>query len=172
MAREQQGGPAGEKRLEQYGVWVKVKPRRVLDTPEREESFQLSDLETQRSPSIAKASAPDESALTAEEEKLLDDLETELDGDKSSSDVLVPEEEPLLAEEEGELPDIEDMSKTRGASFAGESDEELPSLEEAEPSFSRGEPGRRSMAQTDGEVEVTLSENSPSEIVRRQICVR
>jgi pilus assembly protein FimV len=161
MAREQQGSPAGEKRLEQYGVWVKVKPRRVLDTPEREESFQLSDLDTPKGPSVAKPSASDESALTAEEEKLLDDLETELDVDKSSSDVLVPEEEPLLAEEEGELPDIEGMSETGGASL-GESEEELPSLEEAEPSFSRSERAARA-SQSDGEVEVTLSENASQE---------
>ena len=84
MAREQQGSPAGEKRLEQYGVWVKVKPRRVLDTaPEREDSFHLSDLDTPRTASATKAAASDESALTAEEEKLLDDLETELDGEKT-----------------------------------------------------------------------------------------
>jgi pilus assembly protein FimV len=155
MAREQQGSPAGEKRLEQYGVWVKVKPRRVLDTPEQEESFQLSDLDTSRSPSVAKAPAPDESALTAEEEKLLDDLETELDGDKSSSDVLVPDEEPLLAEEEGELPEIEGTSETGRASRTGESDEELPTLEEAEPA--------QRAFQSDGEVEVTLSENASQE---------
>jgi hypothetical protein len=163
MAREQQGSPAGEKRLEQYGVWVKVKPRRVLDTPEREDSFQLSDLDTPRSASVAKAAASDESALTAEEEKLLDDLETELDGEKTSSDVLVPEEEPLLAEEEGELPDIENMPGTTDASLGGESDEELPSLEDAEPSFSPGSRAQKTAPVSEGEVEVTLSENALQE---------
>ena len=33
MARETQGSPANEKKLEQYGVWVKVKPRDVTDGP-------------------------------------------------------------------------------------------------------------------------------------------
>jgi pilus assembly protein FimV len=161
MAREQQGSPAGEKRLEQYGVWVKVKPRRVLDTPEREDSFRMSDLDTPRGTSAPKAPAGDDSALTAEEEKLLDDLETELDGEKPSADVLVPEEEPLLAEEEGELPDIENMAGTSGTDFAGESDEELPSLEEAEPPSSRGHRAQRSPSE--GEIEVTLSENAAEE---------
>ena len=159
MAREQQGSPAGEKRLEQYGVWVKVKPRRVLDSPEQEESFRLSDLDTPRAASATKTPAADESALTAEEERLLDDLETELDGDKASSEVLVPDEEPLLAEEEGELPDIEDMS---GAGPA-ESEEELPSLEDAEPAFARGSRAQKPAASSEGDVEVTLTENAPQE---------
>ena len=51
MARETQGSPAGEKKLEQYGVWVKVKPRDVTELPEGESSFELSDLEAPKSAS-------------------------------------------------------------------------------------------------------------------------
>ncbi len=46
MARDTQGSPADEKKLEQYGVWVKVKPRDVTTAPILEESFGLSDLES------------------------------------------------------------------------------------------------------------------------------
>ena len=45
MARDTKGSPADEKKLEQYGVWVKVKPRDVAAAPVLEESFSLSDLE-------------------------------------------------------------------------------------------------------------------------------
>ena len=50
MARETQGSPAGEKKLEQYGVWVKVKPREVSESLETESSFELSDLEAPARP--------------------------------------------------------------------------------------------------------------------------
>ena len=51
MARETQGSPVNEKKLEQYGVWVKVKPRDVTTAPVLEESSALSDLEVSTSPS-------------------------------------------------------------------------------------------------------------------------
>src|SRR5208337_203902 len=112
MARETKGSPANEKKLEQYGVWVKVKPRDVTAAPVLEESFALSDLEAPKSP-VRGAADEEESALTAEEEKLLDELETELEpGTESDAAeapaVSVPDEEPLLAD--AELPDIETAS--------------------------------------------------------------
>ncbi|MGA2974830.1 MAG: hypothetical protein ABSF77_05915, partial [Spirochaetia bacterium] len=142
---------ASEKKLEQYGVWVKVKPREVTETPELEESFELSDLET---PRAAEGSAEgEENALTAEEEKLLDELETELSPEETTENVLVPEEEPLL--EEGELPDIESVSESGQVS-----DEELPELEEEREPAPRAAATRQPAAAS-AEVEVTLSEGVP-----------
>ena len=152
MAREKQGSPESEKKLEQYGVWVKVKPRAVAASTLRD-SFELSDLDTARSAgTTAAAVAAEDSELTAEEEKLLDELETELDPDAASENVLVPEEEPLLSE--SELPDIESVTgRTEMSDIAlGQpTDEELPELEEdSDTTRSSG---------TDADVEVTLSEN-------------
>jgi pilus assembly protein FimV len=176
MARETQGSAADERKLEQYGVWVKVKPRDVT-APVLDESFELSDLE---SPSAARAPAPSaapaaedesESTLTAEEEQLLDELETELEpeaasegGDLAAEEgarggapaVLVPEEEPLLAD--SELPDIETASRSGSSDLemAEIAEEELPELEEevgAAPS----------PASEPSEVEVPLSEGVAEE---------
>ncbi len=132
MARETQRSPADEKKLEQYGVWVKVKPRDVTP-PLLDESFELSDLEAPktagRSDARAAGTASGASALTAEEEELLDELETELEPSGGSSAVSVPEEEPLLAD--AELPDIESAARTGSSDLELEtSDEELPELEE------------------------------------------
>ncbi len=159
MARDTKGSPANEKKLEQYGVWVKVKPRDVTAAPVLEESFALSDLEAPRSP-VRGAANEEEGALTAEEEKLLDELETELEPDAESAstrresastrresaparfkaatgDVAVPEEEPLLAD--AELPDIEtaadsddtfDLAGSSDVELVAASEEELPDLEE------------------------------------------
>jgi pilus assembly protein FimV len=161
MARDTQSSPANEKKLEQYGVWVKVKPREVIPAPATEDSFELSDLESPRSSVTTASPAPDESALTAEEEKLLDELETELSPEEATSDVLVPEEEPLL-DDEGELPDIEGMAdeeaEDAGASELGE--EELPELEEDLVPAPRSEAQKKPSVALDlGEVEVTLTEN-------------
>ena len=57
MARETQSSPAGEKKLEQYGVWVKVKPREVVPAPALEESFELSDLEATKGTATARRSS-------------------------------------------------------------------------------------------------------------------
>src|SRR5208337_4015190 len=149
MARETKGSPANEKKLEQYGVWVKVKPRDVATAPVLEESFGLSDLEAAKSSSSPEL-VVEESALTAEEEKLLDELETELEpGGESSLDdlespaIAVPEEEPLLADTE--LLDIEmaagregsgdmvgpyDLERPSDLETAESTEEELPELEE------------------------------------------
>jgi hypothetical protein len=101
----------------------------------------------------------EESALTAEEEKLLDELETELEPEDASENVLVPEEEPLLSE--SELPDIESVtgrSEIRDIALGQDTDEELPELEEELESGARGG-ARSSGAGAHAEVEVTLSEN-------------
>jgi hypothetical protein len=70
MARDVNVGPAAEKKLERYGVWVKVEPRDVTREPGG--SFELTDLEPQE-PGASPDSAP---ALSVEEETLLDELET------------------------------------------------------------------------------------------------
>src|SRR5512136_1822728 len=69
MARDVNVGPAAEKKLERYGVWVKVEPRDV--TRDLGGSFELTDLE----PPAAGAS-PERASFTGEEEHLLDELET------------------------------------------------------------------------------------------------
>jgi hypothetical protein len=161
MARETQGSPANEKKLEQYGVWVKVKPRDVTTAPVLEESFELSDLEAQSSQTSA---VPDEGTLTAEEEKLLDELETELEPDSETGfeaetgGISVPEEEPLL--EDTELPDIESAAGREGSSdleFRDSSDEVLPELEEDL------EPAPRGRKSEPVEVEVTLSDTGEAD---------
>ena len=159
MARETQRSPADEKKLEQYGVWVKVKPRDVTP-PLLDESFELSDLEApktaSRSETRAAETASGGSALTAEEEQLLDELETELEPSGGSAGISVPEEEPLLAD--AELPDIESASRTGSSDLELEaSDEELPELEEGLEAAPRG--AGRSRAAEPAEVEVTLSED-------------
>lgn len=163
MARETQGSPAGEKKLEQYGVWVKVKPREVTELPESESSFELSDLETPKRASVGRA-APDENTLTDDEEKLLNELESEL-GPEEGAEVGVPDEEPLLAEEE-ELPDIERVGgESTAPAFEEAEIEELPELEEVKPARGARAAGgqRASRAQDSGEVEVTLSEDALEE---------
>jgi len=176
MASETQGSPANEKKLEQYGVWVKVKPRDVTTAPVLEESFELSDLEAPKA-SNRTATVPEESTLTAEEEKLLDELETELEpgtesafGDSEAPSISMPEEEPLLAD--AELSDIETSTDREGfldLELGETTEEELPELEEdLEPALSAagggitpsslGSGAARSRAAETAEVEVTLSE--------------
>jgi len=164
MAREIQGSPAGEKKLEQYGVWVKVKPREVTELPEIESPFELSDLETPKSASAGRT-APDENTLTDDEEKLLNELESELGPEEESTGAGVPEEEPLLAEEE-ELPDIETVSgENVSPTFEEAEIEELPELEEVQPARGARAAGgqKTSRPQDSGDVEVTLSEDALEE---------
>ena len=167
MARETQRSPADEKRLEQYGVWVKVKPRDVTP-PAVDDSFELSDLETPRSAGRSRAEPADASggsALTAEEEELLDELETELEPAGKTARVSVPDEEPLLADTE--LPDIE---TARGGSSDLEmesADEELPELDEGLEAAPRHRAaaarGAASRTAEPAEVEVPLSEDAAEE---------
>ncbi|MGA2641851.1 MAG: hypothetical protein ABSG21_13230 [Spirochaetia bacterium] len=168
MARETKGSPANEIKLEQYGVWVKVKPRDVATAPVLDESFGLSDLVTPKSSSRTEI-VVEESALTAEEEKLLDELETELEpgtessfGDRESPAISVPEEEPLLADTE--LPDIETAAGREGSSdleLAESEEEGLPELEEDLEPAPRA--AARSHPEEAAEVEVTLSEDRGEE---------
>jgi len=160
MARETQGSPADEKKLEQYGVWVKVKPRDVTTAPVLEEAFELSDLEAPKAVSRTQA-IHEESTLTAEEEQLLDELETELEPGAQTAGITVPEEEPLLAD--AELPDIESAPGREGSSdleLEAVSEEELPELEEDLEPAPRPE---RAPAAEAAEVEVTLSEEGGEE---------
>ena len=91
--------PGGaEQNLEQYGVWVKVKPQNVEEEAEENMAFELSDLESD-----------DESALTEEEEQLLGELEENDEND--------------LAGLSGLEEDLEELGK--GAAFADEEGEEL-----------------------------------------------
>jgi AAA ATPase containing von Willebrand factor type A (vWA) domain len=86
------GSPQGE--LEQYGVWVKAEPQDIVEDVslpvENDLDFNLGG---------GSASIAEESFLSADEEKLLDSFDQELDvpGGSAASD------------ESGPLPDIEDM---------------------------------------------------------------
>ncbi len=77
MGRERRG-PA-EKKLEQYGVWVKAEPREVREAADADDSIGLSDLDTPVDAGGELPDITDESPLTTEEERLLDELETELE---------------------------------------------------------------------------------------------
>ncbi len=103
MARETRGGPASEKKLEQYGVWVKAEPREVLQSLDQEDSLELSDLEPARELAVELPEVSDESPLTTEEEKLLDELETEIESAEGAEDALVP----LGKASDEELPELE-----------------------------------------------------------------
>jgi pilus assembly protein FimV len=102
MARDVNVGPAAEKKLERYGVWVKVEPRDV--TRESGGSFGLTDLEPQE-PGASPDSAP---ALTDEEETLLDELETGVGHEVAAGtrDELESLDEQIAAADE-ELPELE-----------------------------------------------------------------
>ena len=160
MGRETQGSPAGEQKLERYGVWVKIEPRTVAESQGAESSFELTDLEASGG-TASRKSAP-ETTLTLEEEKLLDELDSELGPSDSAKELSIPEEEPLLAEDE-ELPDISEAAET-GSSETTEleavSEDELPELEFEEdlPKPASSPRGRRGAAPDSNEVEVTLSE--------------
>ena len=142
MARETRGSPASEKKLEQYGVWVKAEPREVLRSMDQEDSLELSDLEPAREAALELPEVSDESPLTTEEEKLLDELETEIESSEGGEEALVPLEEPLRAGGSS-------RSGLPGIGLGKASDEELPELELEEG--------------PDEEIEVTLSDSLPAE---------
>src|SRR5512137_2262875 len=99
MARDVNVGPAAEKKLERYGVWVKVEPREVTREPGG--SFELTDLE----PGTSSERAP---ALTDEEETLLDELETGVGHEVAAGtrDELESLDEQITPADE-ELPELE-----------------------------------------------------------------
>jgi pilus assembly protein FimV len=99
MARDVNVGPAAEKKLERYGVWVKVEPRDV--TRDLGGSVELTDLEP---------ASEGRASFTAEEENLLDDLETGVGHE-------------VEAGTRGELESLDERLSTSAL------DEELPELE-------------------------------------------
>ncbi|MCX7028887.1 MAG: hypothetical protein NTU62_02060 [Spirochaetes bacterium] len=103
MARDVNVGPAAEKKLERYGVWVKVEPRDV--TRDLGGSFELTDLEPQ-----AAGASPARASFTDEEEHLLDELETGVGHEVAAGTQL-------------ELESLDERLSTPS------SDEELPELE-------------------------------------------
>lgn len=156
MGRETQDSPAGEQKLERYGVWVKIEPRTVMESQGAESSFELTDLEASGAGAASRRSSP-ENTITLEEEKLLDELDTELGPSEATREPSIPEEGPLLAEDE-ELPDISEVSDAGSEPEDLEpiSDEELPELEleeELTPAVNK-----RAASAEPNEVEVTLSE--------------
>lgn len=158
MRRETQGSPAGEQKLERYGVWVKIEPRTVAESPGSEGSFELTDLEASAA-AASRRPAP-ESTLTLEEEKLLDELDSELGPSDSAKELSIPEEEPLLVEDE-ELPEISEMAdagSSEKSELEGVSEDELPELELEEEQPAAAPRGRKGAASDSNEVEVTLSE--------------
>jgi len=117
MARDVNVGPAAEKKLERYGVWVKVEPRDV--TPDLS-TVGLTDLEPASAPSSG-----ERASFTAEEETLLDELETGVGHE-------------VEAGTQGELESLDERLST--ASLA----EELPGLEledAVEVPLADGKPG-------------------------------
>ena len=102
MARDVNVGPAAEKKLERYGVWVKVEPRDVA--PDLA-AVGLTDLEPASAPSSG-----ERASFTAEEETLLDELETGVGHE-------------VEAGTQGELESLDERLSTASL------DEELPELE-------------------------------------------
>ena len=142
MGRETRGGPASEKKLEQYGVWVKAEPREVLQSIDSEGSLELSDLEPGREAEVELPDMSDGSLLTTEEEKLLDELETEIESAEDGEETPLPFEKPVPRKKAP-------AAGVPGIALGTASDEELPELE-----LEQGRPE---------EVEVTLSDSLPAE---------
>jgi pilus assembly protein FimV len=162
MGRETQGRPTGEQKLERYGVWVKVEPRTVVESQGSESSLELTDLEASGAAASLSRDSSLESTLTLEEEKLLDELDTELGPSEPGKELSIPEEEPLLAGDE-ELPDISEVAEKRvstPSALEPVSEDELPELEiEEEPATVPAGHARRGATPAESnEIEVTLSE--------------
>ena len=73
-----------EENIEEYGVWVKVKPEDVEEeiSEGTNQNYELSDLESET----------EENSLTDEEEKLLGELEEKITGKEKSSEEETKEE--------------------------------------------------------------------------------
>jgi pilus assembly protein FimV len=168
MARETQSRPASEKKLEQYGVWVKVRPQEVLEAEPLPEPEELTDLDSPGTAAPRPSAPSKKSTLTADEEKLLDDLDSEMGpGDTDA----VPAEEPLMAE--GELPELDEASPAAEDETLVElTEEELPELDDEplEPRARSASGASRPQgihkpvpAASESEIEVTLSEGPEKE---------
>jgi len=103
MARDVNVGPAAEKKLERYGVWVKVEPRDV--TRDLGGNVELTDLD-----SASGGSSEGRASFTSEEESLLDELETGVGHE-------------VEAGTQGELESLDERLSTSSL------DEQLPELE-------------------------------------------
>ena len=108
------GSTVDEAELEQYGVWVKVKPETVEDTMENVKTGDLADLDST------------DTTLTEEEERLLSELEDETIAD----DVGLSEQEVAgLAEE---IPE-EETENLGGLGTMPSAIEKLGDIENDEP---------------------------------------
>ena len=105
MARDMNVGPAAEKKLERYGVWVKVEPRDV--TRGLGGGVGLTDLEPP-----AAAETPTAATLPEEEENRLEELETGVGHEVAS----------------GTQQELESLDERLSASSA---DDTLPELDDA-----------------------------------------
>lgn len=185
MAREMKDFPSEEKKLEQYGVWVKVQPEDYGAAEPSESAFKLTDLET--------GGEPPQESFTKEEEELLDELETDMAKDSSpiseNEDLVSLGTEPALTAEtvsmeEGEvLPelDLDNLEESSDATMAADTtpvpdlvnpdilelpDEAFPSGEESETDLTEEIlPAEIPIADEDqaGEIDVPLSEGSSNE---------
>ena len=134
-----ESGDAGEPDLEKYGIWIKVEPQTLEGAPESEEAFDLSDLE-------AEAEGGKEGKLTAEEEELLGELESESSAEAGGI-------EP--ADFEGLEKDLRQTGKPEEDLTAADLD---LGLEELPP-----EQGEESLGERpEAEIEVPLSEKMPA----------
>jgi pilus assembly protein FimV len=157
MARELKSGPSGEKKLEQYGVWVKVEPQEVSTAAAADAGFELSDLDapsTDRASAVATA----EETLTPEEEQLLDELETELGPDESAS----PAAPAAASVEDLGLPELvteDGGGAENGSSLLEENLLELP--QEAFPAEDDAGVQEITLEDAGSSIEVPLSEETP-----------
>jgi pilus assembly protein FimV len=128
MAREMKQSPSGETKLEQYGVWVKIEPQELTESHRPEGPFELSDLQSPAESQAPQSPADSQQSLTMEEEKLLDELETEISHEEDA----LPEQ-VAVALDEDRLPGL----STQEPQFGGIADigaeqsmgEVLPELE-------------------------------------------
>ncbi len=177
MAREMRENPSGEKKLEQYGVWVKVEPQAFTATRQSEDTLELTDLESTAPASQAPAHTAVETALTQEEEQLLDELGTEISQNQeegmggvqgfdleAESTLEAPGEEvlPELELEDIGVPEAYGTSKGEG-SFAPSREPSIELLEESFPAETKDLEELPDIEKTMDAVEVPLSEGLPRE---------
>jgi pilus assembly protein FimV len=132
-----ESGDAEGPDLEKYGIWIKVEPQAIQSLPESEEGFELSDLDAQ-------ALGGKEAKLTAEEEQLLGELESDDIAEAGTFE---------SADFEGLEKDLQQLGKTASPA---EEDEDL-TVADLDLGV-EGIPGELPEA----EIEVPLSEKMPA----------
>ncbi len=177
MAREMRENPSGEKKLEQYGVWVKVEPQAFTATGQSEDALELTDLESTAPASLAPAQTAVETALTLEEEQLLDELGTEISQNQeegtsgvqgfdleAESTLEAPGEEvlPELELEDIGVPEASRASESEGV-LAPSREPSIELLEESFPAETKDLEELPDIEKTMDAVEVPLSEGLPRE---------